>query len=39
MFIDQKFVQEQKPQRGDMFGFGVNLRLPVSLHVTNGVKR
>ncbi len=28
MFIDQKLVQEQKPQRGDMFGFGVNLRLP-----------
>jgi len=39
MFIDQKFTEEQKPQRGGMFGLGVNLRLPASPHVTpNGVK-
>ena len=36
MFIDRNFVQEQKPQRGDMCGVGVNLRI----HVTpKGVKR
>ena len=40
MFIEQKFTEEQKPRRGDMFDLGVYLRLLASLHVTpNGVKR
>jgi len=34
MFIDQKFIEEQKPQRGDMFNFGGNWQFarPTTCH-------